>query len=276
MASFFFAVIVTTILASKFLNESVNILGKIGCFLTIVGATVVVLNAPKDGEIRSLDNLTQMLLDDGFMIYCTFVVTLSIVLVIYFSPRYGRNNVLVYIVICSVIGSLSVMCCKGIGLAITETVAGIANDFRKWTFWVLLISAVFTVCVQINYLNRSLDIFDASLVTPVYYVFFTGFVMVASSVLFKEWGKMSSERALCLFCGFFTIVSGLFLINAFKELQIDMNLLRLNRSSSFNNTGARFGHKVIRQQKESNHRIPEFVKSDYQDLPQESSNEEEM
>ena len=64
------------------MHESVNILGKIGFFLTIVGATVVVLSAPKDGEIRSFDDLTQTLLDDWFIIYCAFVVTLSIVLVI--------------------------------------------------------------------------------------------------------------------------------------------------------------------------------------------------
>ena len=40
------------------------------------------------------------------------------------APRYGNSNILVYILICSLIGSLSVLGCKGFGLGIKETIEG--------------------------------------------------------------------------------------------------------------------------------------------------------
>lgn len=51
-------------------------------------------------------------------------------------------------------------------------------------FIVLLITFV---CIQMNYLNKALDTFNTSVVTPVYYVMFTSLVITASTILFKEW-----------------------------------------------------------------------------------------
>lgn len=42
----------------------------------------------------------------------------------YFGPRYGSSNVIVYVTMCSSSGSLTVMWCKGLGLAIKETIMG--------------------------------------------------------------------------------------------------------------------------------------------------------
>lgn len=47
-----------------------------------------------------------------------------------------------------------------------------------------------------NYLNKALDTFDTYLVTPVYYVFFTTFVLIASSILFQEWRTMEFSNFL--------------------------------------------------------------------------------
>jgi hypothetical protein len=39
--------------------------------------------------------------------------------------------------------------------------------------------------VQMNYLNKALDIFNTAVVSPIYYVFFTSATLVASSIMFK-------------------------------------------------------------------------------------------
>ena len=41
----------------------------------------------------------------------------------------GQNNVLIYVIICSVVGSLSVMGCKAIGLAFVQTFEGESISF---------------------------------------------------------------------------------------------------------------------------------------------------
>ena len=53
-----------------------------------------------------------------------------------------------------------------------------------------------TYTVQINYLNKALDIFNTSMVTPVYYVLFTTAVLTCSAILFKEWSEMTGENVI--------------------------------------------------------------------------------
>ena len=44
-------------LASRFLNEKQNLHGKIGCILSIIGSTVLVIHAPQEEEVKDMDEL---------------------------------------------------------------------------------------------------------------------------------------------------------------------------------------------------------------------------
>lgn len=161
----------------------------------------------------------------GFVVYTCIAVAISGILVFYFSPRYGQKNVLIYITICSLIGSLSVMGCKGIGIAIKETFAG-RNQFANWLTYVFIVVVGACIAVQMNYLNRALDVFNTSIVSPIYYVFFTSYTIVASAILFKEWQHLGGKDIVGNVCGFFTIIGAIFLLHAFKDLRISLRKLR--------------------------------------------------
>lgn len=45
----------------------------------------------------------------AFLLYAASAVAISLVLMLHCSPRYGQTNVMVYVGICSVIGSLTVI-----------------------------------------------------------------------------------------------------------------------------------------------------------------------
>ena len=51
----------------------------------------------------------------------------------------------------------------------------------------LLWTQVVAVCVviQMNYLNKALDLFNTAIVSPIYYVMFTTFTITASVILFQ-------------------------------------------------------------------------------------------
>lgn len=89
----------------------------------------------------------------AFIVYVIFVVTVASILMVIYAPKYGTSNVVIYVAICSVIGSLSVMGCKGLGLALRETFAG-RNEFTSWVTWVCLIGVILCISVQMNYLNK--------------------------------------------------------------------------------------------------------------------------
>ncbi|XP_046888644.1 magnesium transporter NIPA2 isoform X2 [Hypomesus transpacificus] len=211
------SVLVSAVLASYFLNERLNVHGKVGCLMCILGSTVMVIHAPLEEEVASLSVMAEKLKDPGFIIFALCVVVGSGALVFFVAPRYGQKNVLVYILICSVIGSLSVSCVKGLGIGIKELFAGTAV-LKEPLFWALLICLVICVSIQISYLNKALDIFNTSIVTPIYYVFFTTSVMACSAILFKEWLSMSTDGVVGTISGFLTIILGIFLLHAFKDI----------------------------------------------------------
>lgn len=54
----------------------------------------------------------------GFLVYVAFVLVLCAVLVLYCCPRFGQSNILVYISICSLLGTFTVSSVKGLAIAI--------------------------------------------------------------------------------------------------------------------------------------------------------------
>ncbi|XP_077389881.1 magnesium transporter NIPA2 isoform X2 [Festucalex cinctus] len=218
------SVLVSAVLSSYFLNERLNLHGKLGCLLSVLGSTTMVIHAPKEEEISSLEDMAQKLVDPGFFIFATAVVLAVLLLILAVAPRHGQTNILVYIGICSLIGSLSVSCVKGLGIAIKEALGGV-NVARAPLAWLLLLGLVACVGTQINFLNKALDIFNTSLVTPVYYVFFTTSVLTCSAALFKEWRRMGAADVIGTLAGFLTIVVGIFLLHAFKDVSVSLAAL---------------------------------------------------
>ncbi|XP_011798281.1 PREDICTED: magnesium transporter NIPA2 [Colobus angolensis palliatus] len=157
----------------------------------------------------------------GFVVFATLVVIVALILIFMVGPRHGQTNILVYITICSVIGAFSVSCVKGLGIALKELFAG-KPVLRHPLAWVLLLSLIVCVSTQINYLNRALDIFNTSIVTPIYYVFFTTSVLTCSAILFKEWQDMPVDDVIGTLSGFFTIIVGIFLLHAFKDVSFSL------------------------------------------------------
>ncbi|XP_062998040.1 magnesium transporter NIPA2-like [Elgaria multicarinata webbii] len=220
------SVLVSAVLASYFLNEHLNIHGKIGCILSILGSTVMVIHAPQEEEVSSLESMAEKLKDPGFIIFALCVLVSSVLLIFLAGPRYGQSNVLVYVLICSAIGSLSVACVKGLGIAAKELFAG-KPVWKEPLGWVLSLGLVICVSVQINYLNKALDIFNTSVVTPIYYVLFTTAVMACSAILFKEWQHLVLMNIIGTISGFLTIVLGIFLLHAFRDVPFTADLLPL-------------------------------------------------
>lgn len=220
------SVIVSAVMASKFLHEKLNLLGKIGCVLCILGSTIIVIHSPKEKEVENLEVLFEKLQDPGFIFYVLCILGSTVYVALFIAPRYGHSNVTVYIYLCSGIGSLTVMSCKALGLAIRDTLNGTSNDFATWMPWFLICVTVTFIAVQMNYLNKALDVFNTGIVTPVYYVMFTSLVITASAILFKEFTHMRFEDILGDVCGFFVVILAVFILNAFKDMDISLNDVR--------------------------------------------------
>lgn len=141
------SVLVSAVLASKFLHETLNANGKVitndhhpfmvlscrllqmGCILCVLGSVVIVIHSPHEEEFSSIDELLSRVLEPDFLYYVFIVSVIVISIVFFLGPRYGNRYVSVYVALCSAVGSLTVMSCKALGLAIRSSITG--NFIRR-------------------------------------------------------------------------------------------------------------------------------------------------
>jgi hypothetical protein len=157
------------------------------------------------------------------------------------SPTYGTREPIVYISICSLVGSVSVMAIKGFGVAIKLTLAG-SNQLTHLPTYLFAIVVAGCIVVQMNYFNKALDQFSTNVlvlfclisffffsagilrrvlriflfhnsVNPIYYVCFSTATIVSSLILFQGFGTQDAVNTLSLLMGFFVTFLGVYLLN---------------------------------------------------------------
>ncbi|KAK4169415.1 hypothetical protein QBC43DRAFT_61901 [Cladorrhinum sp. PSN259] len=206
------SVLVGALLGSYFLNEELGTLGKLGSALCLIGAVIIVLHAPPDKEIDNIDEILQYAIAPGFLAYSLLVCTVAVVMIYKVAPVYGKKNPLIYLTICSTVGSISVMAVKAFGIALKLTFAG-HNQFERPSTYVFMIITTVCILTQMNYFNKALSQFPTNIVNPLYYVTFTTATLCASFILFKGFNTTEIVNTLSLLCGFLVTFTGVYLLN---------------------------------------------------------------
>lgn len=209
------SVVITTILSAIFLKERLSMVGKVGCFLCIIGSVVIVMNAPAEASAATIQEMQHFVIAPGFLSYAGVIILCCLFLAIWAGPRYGKKSMLVYLAICSLIGGLSVVATQGLGAAIVTQIGG-TKQYNQWFLYVLFVFVVSTLMTEIIYLNKALNLFNAALVTPTYYVMFTSSTIITSAILFRGF-KGTPTSIITVVMGFFVICSGVVLLQLSKS-----------------------------------------------------------
>ncbi|KAH9757920.1 putative magnesium transporter NIPA3 [Citrus sinensis] len=227
------SIIISAALAHIILRERLHIFGMLGCVLCVVGSTTIVLHAPQERVIESVAEVWDLATEPALVLVAVFV------LVVQFVPEYGQTHVMVYIGVCSLVGSLSVMSVKALGIALKLTFEGMNQLIYPQT-WIFTMIVLVCVITQMNYLNKdqrsvavsldfpfalnklettvaALDTFNTAVVSPIYYVMFTSLTILASVIMFKDWDRQNPTQIVTEICGFVTILSGTFLLHKTKD-----------------------------------------------------------
>ncbi|CED82048.1 Uncharacterized conserved protein [Phaffia rhodozyma] len=208
------SVVVCAILSSFFLNESLTFFGWIGCALCIIGSVVIALNSPEQQSVTEIRPFMKLFISPGFLVWSALMILSAVLAILFLVPRYGKSNMLVHIGICSVIGGLSVSCTQGLGASILTSIRG-NNQVTFWFFWFLFVFVIGTLLTEINFLNKALELFNTSMVTPTYYVTFTTCTLVTSIILYKGL-KASAVQIITIMLGFLVICAGITILQMSK------------------------------------------------------------
>jgi len=210
------SIIVAAVLSNYLLDERLNPFGWLGCVLCVVGSLIVVLHAPEERVVSGMAELKALASQTGFLCYAGFAVGVSAFMAVKVAPAHGDKYLAVPLGICSLVGSLSVMSCKALGIAMKLSLQG--NDqVRDPDTWACALIVCACVVTQMNYLNKALDVFNAAVVTPVYYVGFTTCTLTASSVMFEDHRRQTYVEIVSQLCGFATILCGVFVLHVTKD-----------------------------------------------------------
>lgn len=93
--------------------------------------------------------------------YCIMVLCVSLFMIFKVVPIYGTRNPFVYISICSLVGSVSVMAIKAFGIALKLTFAG-NNQFTHPSTYAFGLIVAICIVVQMNYFNKALEQFSTN------------------------------------------------------------------------------------------------------------------
>ena len=96
------------------------------------------------------------------MFYCLFVAVFASVMIYQIAPKYGRKNPMIYISICSTVGSVSVMSVKAFGIALKLSLNG-NNQFSHPSTYVFVIVVIVCILTQMNYFNKALSQFSTNM-----------------------------------------------------------------------------------------------------------------
>ncbi|ODQ46063.1 hypothetical protein PICMEDRAFT_12501 [Pichia membranifaciens NRRL Y-2026] len=206
------SVIIGAVLASVFLREKLGVLGKLGCGICLLGSIIIVLHAPPDKEITTVDEILAYAERPLFLAYLFVVSTFSIFMIVKIAPKFGSKHPMIYISICSAVGSISVCAIKAFGIALKLTLSG-NNQFSHPSTYIFIITVVVCILTQMNYFNKALAQFDTSIVNPLYYVTFTTATLCASFILFGGFNTASIVDVISLLSGFLIIFSGVYLLD---------------------------------------------------------------
>ena len=120
------------------------------------------LHAPPDPEIETIETLLEYAIQPGFMLYCGVIAIFALVMIYQVAPKYGKKNPLIYLSICSTVGSISIMAIKAFGIAVKLTFAG-NNQFTHASTYIFIGVVVICILTQMNYFNKALSQFSTNM-----------------------------------------------------------------------------------------------------------------
>ncbi|KAF2128392.1 DUF803-domain-containing protein, partial [Dothidotthia symphoricarpi CBS 119687] len=185
------ALISNCMIAPFMLKEPFRMRDALGVVIAVGGAVTVVFSAsdnnPKLGPDEIWDLIRRWEFETYLGITCAVIACLMVA-----SNRFGEKNILIDLGLVGLFGGYTALSTKGVASLLSYTL------WRVITFpvfYLLVAILAGTAIMQIKYINRALQRFDATQVIPVQFVLFTLSVILGSAILYRDFERTSGDHA---------------------------------------------------------------------------------
>ena len=206
------AVIANAILAVLFLKEAIFCHTLIGIVCTVCGSVVVVYFSPPSVDHLSVDEFVGYLCEPPAIAYLATVGS-SVLALVLLEPWIGHRYLLVNLLICSLLGSVTVLCSSATSKFISQALSGGAHTVLNSPVpYCILPILASTAVLQLRYLNKAMEHFDSTQVVPTYYITFTLASISGGGVVLRDFWRLTPDRALGFGLGALLCFGGVALI----------------------------------------------------------------
>lgn len=201
------SVVSNAFIAAIVLNEGLRLQDLCGCVLVVGGSAMIAATTSLHQEYLDPALFIEYIQSPVFIAYSIFLFC-AIALIYSFRGTYGHKYVWYYVLLCSLIGSITVMASKGLSSFFNSWAFGGALPLVEATPYVLLVVLVTTAVLQVKYLNLAMRHFGNTETVPVFYVLFTLCTIVASSILYRDFQNDTPQQIIAFCSGCLVTFAG--------------------------------------------------------------------
>jgi drug/metabolite transporter (DMT)-like permease len=207
------ALISNCLIAPLLLHERFRWRDGIGVIVAVAGCVTVVLSASDSNPKLTPDSIWHLITRWEFETYLGITVALIIALCAA-SNKYGDRTILIDIGLVGLFGGYTALSTKGVASLLSNTI------WRVVTFtitYLLVVVLVFTAVMQIKYINRALQRFNATMVIPTQFVMFTLSVIIGSAILYRDFERTTTQQAIKFVGGCALTFTGVYFITSGRQ-----------------------------------------------------------
>ncbi|GAB7360275.1 hypothetical protein MBLNU230_g8033t1 [Neophaeotheca triangularis] len=185
------ALVSNCLIAPLMLHETFRWRDGLGVLVAIGGCVTVVLSASDSNPRLGPNKIWHLITRWEFETYLGITIFLIVVLS-FLSNKYGHKTIMIDIGLVGLYGGYTALSTKGVASLLSNTI------WRVVTFpitYLLVVVLVFTAVMQIKYVNRALQRFNATMVIPTQFVMFTISVIVGSAILYRDFERQDAGDA---------------------------------------------------------------------------------
>ncbi|XP_077349212.1 NIPA-like protein 2 isoform X1 [Lithobates pipiens] len=204
------AVIGSAAISVVFLKESLRASDVIGGALAVTGTYLLVTFSPNVSQDITALKVQRYIMSWQFLIYLILEVIVFCIL-LYVYKRKGVNHIVVLLLLVALLASVAVISVKAVAGMLAVTLKG-EMQLTYAIFYVMAVLMIVSCVFQVKFLNQAMQLYNATEVVPINFVFFTTSAILAGIIFYQEFQDAAILNIFMFIFGCFLSFFGVFLI----------------------------------------------------------------
>ncbi|XP_075703789.1 NIPA-like protein 2 isoform X1 [Rhinoderma darwinii] len=209
------AVIGSAAISVLFLKESLRASDVVGGTLAVTGTYLLVTFSPNVSQDITALKVARSFVSWQFVLYLVLEI-IAFCILLYVYKRKGVNHIVVLLLLVALLASVAVISVKAVAGMIAMTLKG-DMQLTYAIFYVMAVAMVASCVFQVKFLNQAMQLYNATEVVPINYVFFTTSAILAGIIFYQEFRDAALLNIFMFIFGCLLSFLGVFLIARNQE-----------------------------------------------------------